>query len=66
LSNLSATELDNEPAQPEVLTAQSISYAFAKRHGVMLGQLSEDSAQLFYRGELNPQPTNKIPIRRWR
>lgn len=44
---------ENHTAAPG--TAQSISYAFAKRHGILLGDISEQAAQLFYRGQLNPQ-----------
>ncbi len=42
------------------LTPQSISYAFAKRHGVMLGQIGEHKAQLFYRGQINPQAIAEV------
>ncbi len=42
------------------LKAQSISYAFAKRHGVMLGQIDADKAQLFYRGSINPQAIAEV------
>lgn len=57
-SNLSAngTELTHTHA----LTAQSISYAFSKRHGVMLGQIDPDKAQVLYRGKLNPQAIAEV------
>jgi len=42
------------------LNAQSISYAFAKRYGVLLGQLDEDKAQLFYRGKPNPHAIAEV------
>jgi len=60
LNNLSEIEGDTESAQEAVLTAQSVSYAFAKRHGVMLGQIDEDKAQLLYRGKLNPQAISEV------
>ncbi len=53
---LSVTEAPLLPA----LTAQSISYSFAKRYGVMLGQIDEDKAQILYRGELNPQAIAEV------
>ncbi|HED33510.1 MAG TPA: type II secretion system protein GspE [Gammaproteobacteria bacterium] len=42
-------------AEHAELTAQSISYAFAKRHGVMLGEIDDAKVQLLYRGDINPQ-----------
>jgi len=41
-------------------SATSISYAFAKRHGVLLGNIDSDKAQLFYRGKLNPQAISEV------
>jgi len=43
------------PAPSTALTPQCISYAFAKRHGVMLGEINEHNVELLYRGRLNPQ-----------
>ena len=42
------------------ISATSISYAFAKRHGVLLGNIDSDKAQLFYRGKLNPQAISEV------
>jgi len=57
--------IDDLTLQPELnptvkMNAQCISYAFAKRHGVMLGDIDEDKAQLFYRGKLNPQAISEV------
>jgi general secretion pathway protein E len=41
---------DNDPP----LTAQILPYAFAKRHGVLIGQIEEDSINLLYRDKPNP------------
>lgn len=51
---------EEQPAAEPVLSAQSISYAFAKRHGVMLGQLDADRAQLLYHGSLNPKAISEV------
>ena len=42
------------------INAQNISYAFAKRYGVLLGEISDDKAQLFYHGDLNPQAIAEV------
>jgi len=42
------------------VSATDISYAFAKRHGVLLGNIHSDKAQLFYRGKLNPQAISEV------
>ena len=36
------------------LTAQILPYAFAKRHGVLIGQIEDDSVNLLYRDKPNP------------
>ena len=36
------------------LTAQVLPYAFAKRHGVLIGQIEDDSVNLLYRDKPNP------------
>jgi len=36
------------------LTAQILPYAFAKRHGVLIGQIEDDSVNLLYRDAPNP------------
>ncbi len=46
--------------QAAPINAQSISYAFAKRHGVILGKIDEDEAEIFYRGKLNPQAISEV------
>jgi len=60
LTNLSSNETEHELTQTPALNAQSVSYAFAKRNGVMLGQIDEDKAQLLYRGKLNPQAISEV------
>ena len=60
LNNSSNSEISTEQIQNIPLSAQSVSYAFAKRHGVMLGQIDEDKAQLLYRGNLNPQAIAEV------
>jgi len=50
-----------EQAPPVLdVNAQTISYAFAKRYGVLLGDISDDKAQLFYHGPLNPQAVAEV------
>lgn len=51
---------ETELTQAATLTAQSVSYAFAKRYGVMLGQIDSDKAQILYRGNLNPQAIAEV------
>jgi len=41
---------DNAPP----LTAQILPYVFAKRHGVLIGQIEDDSVNLLYRDKPNP------------
>jgi general secretion pathway protein E len=50
--------LEAEASAP--LTAQSLPYAFAKRHGVLIGQIDHDSAQLLYRDTPNPQIISEV------
>ena len=50
--------IETEAAQP--LTAQSLPYAFAKRHGVLIGQLDSVQAQLMYRDAPNPQIISEV------
>ncbi len=50
--------IEPETAQP--LTAQSLPYAFAKRHGVLIGQLDSVQAQLMYRDAPNPQIISEV------
>ena len=38
-------------AATSALTAQSLPYAFAKRHGVLLGQISDDEVDVIYHGQ---------------
>jgi len=46
--------LDSKPAATQTLTAQSLPYAFAKRHGVLLGQIGDDEVDVLYHGKLSP------------
>ena len=45
--------LDDTPLQPE-LTPQVLPYAFAKRHGVLIGQIEDEQVQLLHRPDFNP------------
>jgi general secretion pathway protein E len=45
--------LDETPLQPE-LTPQVLPYAFAKRHGVLIGQIEDEQVQLLHRPDFNP------------
>jgi len=54
------TAQDTELDQAVMLNAQCISYAFAKRHGVMLGKINEDKAELLYRGNINPHAISEV------
>ena len=51
------TEIETLAVEP---TPQSISYTFAKRHGVLLSQINPESATLLYRGQLNPQAVSEV------
>jgi general secretion pathway protein E len=42
------------------LTAQSLPYAFAKRYGVLIGQIEPGQAQLLYRDTPNPQIISEV------
>ncbi len=44
----------------EKLGAQCIPYAFAKRHGVLIGQIDADKVQLLYHHTLKPQALTEV------
>ena len=52
--------LANDELAPPIVNAQNISYAFAKRYGVLIGQINDDTAQLFYREPINPQAISEV------
>jgi len=61
ISNSSSNEvLSTEKTSGDDVSSTSISYAFAKRHGVLLGNINSGKAQLFYRGKLNPQAVSEV------
>ncbi len=60
MSNLPENNLADDLPPAAELNAQSISYAFAKRYGVMLGEINDDSAQLLYQGEINPKAISEV------
>jgi len=61
ISNSSSDEvLSTEKTSSDDVSSTSISYAFAKRHGVLLGNINSGKAQLFYRGKLNPQAVSEV------
>ncbi len=43
-----------ENDQPEILTPLILPYAFAKRHGVLIGQIDDDEINLIHHGEPSP------------
>jgi len=42
------------------ISTQSLPYAFAKRHGVLLGQIDPDKVQVLFREEINPQTLTEV------
>ena len=42
-----------EPSS-ETLTPQRLPYAFAKRHGVLIGQIEDDHVQILHREDFSP------------
>jgi len=50
----SATQTQQEAIVAEPLTAMVLPYAFAKRHGVLIGQIEENEINLLYHGDINP------------
>lgn len=56
----SNSDIQPQDPAPPPLSPQRIAYAFAKRHGVMLGQIDEQQAQILYHGELRPQAIAEI------
>ncbi|HEY9053026.1 MAG TPA: type II secretion system ATPase GspE, partial [Gammaproteobacteria bacterium] len=44
----------------EQLTPKRLPYAFAKRHGVLIGQVSPDHVQVFYYDELDPRTLGEV------
>ena len=49
-SDLDVNQTDDAPP----LTSQALPYAFAKRHGVLIGQIEDDVVNLLYRDAPNP------------
>ena len=49
-----AVEDQPETGQPQELTPQTLPYAFAKRHGVLIGQIEDDQVQLLHRPNFSP------------
>jgi len=43
-----------------VISGKSIPYAFAKRHGVLIGQIHDEHVQLLYRDTLNPATLSEV------
>ena len=48
-----ATDQADE-VQLQELTPQTLPYAFAKRHGVLIGQIEDDQVQLMHRPDFSP------------
>ena len=49
-----AVEPQPEAAQLQELTPQTLPYAFAKRHGVLIGQIEDGQVQLLHRPDFSP------------
>ncbi len=49
-----AVDHQSEDIQPQQLTPQALPYAFAKRHGVLIGQIEDDQVQLLHRADFSP------------
>ncbi len=49
-----AVEDQPEAIQQQELTPQTLPYAFAKRHGVLIGQIEDDQVQLLHRPDFSP------------
>lgn len=62
ITNDTNAEVESASLQPRPaeLTSLNIPYAFAKRYGVLLGDISGDSAQLIYHGAINPQAIAEV------
>ena len=57
-SEVAATS-DN-PVVAAKVTAQSLPYAFAKRHGVLIGEVGEQSVQVLYHSQLDPLTLSEV------
>jgi general secretion pathway protein E len=44
----------------EHVSTHSLPYAFAKRHGVLIGQIDSDKVQVLFREEINPQTLTEV------
>ena len=51
-----------ELGQPQELTPQILPYAFAKRHGVLIGQIEDDQVQLLHRPDFRPTKMGLSPF----
>ena len=62
LNNLPVDNIEGgaPPPETEAVSATSISYAFAKRYQVMLGEITDESVQLLYSGALNPKAVAEV------
>ncbi|UCB53983.1 MAG: type II secretion system ATPase GspE [Thiotrichales bacterium] len=49
-----AAEHQVDEAHLQELTPQTLPYAFAKRHGVLIGQIEDDQVQLLHRADFSP------------
>jgi len=50
----------NAMTEQEQVNSQSLPYAFAKRYGVLIGQINNDKVQVLYRQEINPQAITEV------
>ncbi len=56
MKTTSSEAMEHQPqaAQLQELTPQTLPYAFAKRHGVLIGQIEDDQVQLLHRPDFSP------------
>ncbi|TNF33095.1 MAG: type II secretion system protein GspE, partial [Gammaproteobacteria bacterium] len=46
--------------EQDILTAKRLPYAFAKRHGVLIGQIDADAVQVFYHNTPDPRTLGEV------
>ncbi len=58
-----SAETNSHGVASQVLTSQTLPYAFARRHGVLIGQIEDDSIDLLHFSPPSPR-TPETPLRR--
>jgi general secretion pathway protein E len=54
------TSSDSAVTATPRITAQSLPYGFAKKHGVVIGQIDADKIQILYRDSIKPQTLSEV------